>query len=206
MLLRTHLNTTRLECMYKSFQLFAAVVVCVCKCYPVLLSQCMEYLIHETVHVSCNHSDDLFLVNVCSDWTFHQLVKWLAFVFSWEHEDFFTHQKSFAPDAVTLDTLIFQQLREIIPRLEVLPLLTYSPCTDTMILLCVVWTLLSAGSYYNAKYPKMSKKVAVGKKHISLTFTQKVKITEVAWKWQALQDWYGFIHHWIVYCVTRNWL
>jgi hypothetical protein len=28
--------------------------------------------------------------------------------------------------------------------------------------------------------PKMSKKVAAGKKRISLTFTQKVKITEVA--------------------------
>jgi len=50
----------------------------------------------------------------------------------------------------------------------------------------------------------MSKIVAAGKKHISLTFTQKLEITEVAWKWQALQNWYGFIQHWIVYSVARK--
>jgi len=50
----------------------------------------------------------------------------------------FLHQNSFTPDADTLDILIFQQLREIIPRQEVSPLLTYSTRTDTVILSCVV--------------------------------------------------------------------
>lgn len=55
-----------------------------------------------------------------------------------------------------------------------------------------------------SKEPKMSKKVAAGKKHISVTFTQKLEITEVAWKWQALQDWYGFIQRCIVYYVAKK--
>ena len=55
-----------------------------------------------------------------------------------------------------------------------------------------------------SKDPKMGKNVAAGKKHISLTFTQKLEITEVAWKWQTLQDWYGFIQHWIAYSVTKK--
>jgi len=50
----------------------------------------------------------------------------------------------------------------------------------------------------------MSKNVAADKKHISLTFTQELEITEVARKWQALQDWYGFIQHWIVYYVAKK--
>jgi len=57
---------------------------------------------------------------------------------AWSMKIFFLHQNSFTPDSDNLDILIFQQLREIIPRQEVSPLLTYSTCTDTVILSCVV--------------------------------------------------------------------
>jgi hypothetical protein len=48
-----------------------------------------------------------------------------------------------------LEIVIVQQMRKIVPRPEVVPLIISSLHNDCTVLSCVIWNLLSLSGYYN---------------------------------------------------------
>jgi hypothetical protein len=84
---------------------------------------------------------------------------------------------SFNLEADSLEILVLLQSRKIVQSSEVSALITSSMHSDSVILSCVICTLLPSSYYNGFKHLKMSKEGAAGKrKHVTITISQKLEI------------------------------